>query len=106
MAIAGVYLFRASIFDAIQRIRPSGRNELEITDAIQVLIDDGLPVASYNLNGWWIDAGKPNAIIMANQLVLEELPYTPAPEQSAQIEGESEVSHRVLMGATAALLTA
>ena len=98
MAIAGVYLFRASIFDAIQRIRPSGRNELEITDAIQVLINDGLPVASYKLNGWWIDAGKPNAIIMANQLVLEELPYTPAPEQSEQIEGESEVSHRVLIG--------
>ena len=96
--IAGVYLFRASIFDAIQRIKPSGRNELEITDAIQVLIDDKLPVASYQLDGWWIDAGKPNAIIMANQLVLEELPYTPAPEQSDQIEGESEVSHRVLIG--------
>lgn len=98
LAIAGVYLFRASIFDAIQRIKPSGRNELEITDAIQVLIDDGLPVASYKLNGWWIDAGKPDAIIMANQLVLEELPYSPAPENSGQIEGESEVSHRVLVG--------
>ncbi len=98
LAIAGVYLFRPSIFDAIQRIKPSGRNELEITDAIQVLIDDKLPVASYQLGGWWIDAGKPNAIIMANQLVLEELPYTPAPEQSDQIEGESEVSHRVLIG--------
>ncbi len=98
MAIAGVYLFRASIFDAIQRITPSGRNELEITDAIQVLIDDGFSVASYNLNGWWIDAGKPDAIVMANQLVLEELPYTPAPEQSEQIEGESEISHRVIIG--------
>ncbi|MCY3781977.1 MAG: glucose-1-phosphate thymidylyltransferase [Chloroflexi bacterium] len=98
LAIAGVYLFRASIFDAIQRIKPSGRNELEITDAIQVLIDDGLPVASYRLSGWWIDAGKPDAIIMANQLVLEALPYTPAPEQSEQIEGESEVSHRVIIG--------
>ncbi len=98
LAIAGVYLFRASIFDAIKRIKPSGRNELEITDAIQVLINDGLPVASYELSGWWIDAGKPNAIIMANQLVLEALPYTPAPENSDQIEGESEVSHRVLIG--------
>ncbi len=98
MAIAGVYLFRASIFDAIQRIKPSGRNELEITDAIQALINEGLPVASYRLNGWWIDAGKPDAIIMANQLVLEELPYTPAPEQSEQIIGSSEVSHRVLIG--------
>ena len=97
LAIAGVYLFRSSIFDAIKRIEPSGRNELEITDAIQVLINDGYPVASYELNGWWIDAGKPNAIIMANQLVLEELPYTPAPE-NGQIEGDSEVSHRVLIG--------
>ncbi len=98
LAIAGVYLFRKSIFDAISRIKPSGRNELEITDAIQVLIDDGLPVTSYELSGWWIDAGKPDAIIMANQLVLEELPYTPAPETSQQIEGQSEVSHRVLIG--------
>ena len=98
LAIAGVYLFRSSIFDAIKRISPSGRNELEITDAIQVLINDGNRVASYKLDGWWIDAGKPDAIIMANQLVLEELPYSPAPENSDQIEGDSEVSHRVLIG--------
>ncbi len=98
LAISGVYLFRKSIFDAISRIKPSGRNELEITDAIQVLIDDGHPVAAYELSGWWIDAGKPDAIIMANQLVLEELPYTPAPENGGQVEGNSEVSHRVLIG--------
>ena len=99
LAIAGVYLFRSTIFDAIGRIKPSGRNELEITDAIQVLISDGHAVASYQLNGWWIDAGKPDAIIMANQLVLEGLPYSPAPENGVQIEGNSEVSHRVLIGA-------
>ena len=98
LAITGVYLFRKSVFDAISRIKPSGRNELEITDAIQVLISDGHAVASYELSGWWIDAGKPDAIIMANQLVLEELPYTPAPENGGQIEGKSEVSHRVLIG--------
>ena len=98
LAIAGVYLFRSSIFDAIKRIKPSSRNELEITDAIQVLINDARHVASYELNGWWIDAGKPDAIIMANQLVLEELPYTPAPENGGQVEGDSEVSHRVLIG--------
>ena len=98
LAITGVYLFRKSIFDAISRIKPSGRNELEITDAIQVLVSDGFPVTSYELDGWWIDAGKPDAIIMANQLVLEELPYTPAPENGGQVEGNSEVSHRVLIG--------
>ena len=97
LAIAGVYLFRPSIFDAIGRIKPSSRNELEITDAIQVAVSAGQRVASYQLQGWWIDAGKPNAIIMANQLVLEALPYTPAPE-NGHIQGSSEVSHRVLIG--------
>lgn len=98
LAISGVYLFRSSIFDAISRIKPSKRNELEITDAIQRLIDDGKRVMSYKLQGWWIDAGKPDAIILANQLVLEELPYTPALEKSEQLVGKSEVSHRVILG--------
>lgn len=98
LAIAGVYLFRPSIFDAISRISPSWRNELEITDAIQTIITDGKPVQSYILKGWWIDAGKPDAIILANQLVLEELPYTPAPENKEQVIGRSEVSHRVILG--------
>lgn len=98
LAIAGVYLFRPSIFDAIGRIKPSWRNELEITDAIQTIINDGRQVCAYILKGWWIDAGKPDAIVLANQLVLEELPYTPAPEDKGHIIGRSEVSHRVLLG--------
>jgi len=98
LAIAGVYLFKASIFDAIGRIKPSWRNELEITDAIQTLVNDGKRVDSYTLKGWWIDAGKPEAIILANQLVLEETPYMPAPESKEQIIGKSEVSHRVFLG--------
>lgn len=98
LAIAGVYLFRPVVFDAISKIKPSWRNELEITDAIQKLIDEGHAVSPYILSGWWIDAGKPDAIIQANQLVLGELPYTPAPEDGGQIIGKSEVSHRVLLG--------
>jgi len=98
LAIAGVYLFRSSIFDAIGKIKPSWRNELEITDAIQQLVNDGHVVKPYILKGWWIDAGKPDAIVLANQLVLEELPYTPAPEDKNRIIGSSEVSHRVLVG--------
>lgn len=95
LAIAGVYLFRKSIFDAIANIKPSQRNELEITDAIQYLISSGHTVQPYKLTGWWIDAGKPDAIIQANQLVLGELPYTPAPENGHQ---NSDVSHRVILG--------
>ncbi len=98
LAIAGVYLFRKSIFDAIANIKPSQRNELEITDAIQYLINQGHAVQPYKLNGWWIDAGKPDAIIQANHLVLGELPYTPAPENGNQVIGKSEVSHRVILG--------
>lgn len=104
LAIAGVYLFRPSIFNAISRIKPSWRNELEITDAIQMIINDGNQVCPYILKGWWIDAGKPDAIVLANQLVLEELPYTPAPEDKGQIVGRSEVSHRVLLGANSQVI--
>jgi len=99
LAIAGVYLFRKSIFDAISKIKPSWRNELEITDAIQVLIDETSGVSSYRLEGWWIDAGKPDPIVLANQLVLEELPYSPPPEENSEhIVGNCEVSHRVVIG--------
>ena len=86
-----------SIFNAISKIKPSWRNELEITDAIQQLISEGGAVQHYTLKGWWIDAGKPDAIINANQLVLGEMPYSPAPE-NGKIEGESEVSNRVVLG--------
>jgi glucose-1-phosphate thymidylyltransferase len=99
LAIAGVYLFRSSIFEAIGKIKPSARGELEITDAIQALIDTGAPVTPYKLDGWFIDAGKPDPIIMANQLVLEQLPYSPPPDESSgKLFGKCEVSHRVLLG--------
>jgi glucose-1-phosphate thymidylyltransferase len=98
LAISGVYLFRPSIFDAISRITPSWRNELEITDAIQRLVDDGHRVDSYKIKGWWVDAGKPDSIVLANQLVLEELPYTPANEDKTQVIGNSTVTHRVILG--------
>jgi glucose-1-phosphate thymidylyltransferase len=96
LAISGVYLFRPSIFEAIGNIKPSWRNELEITDAIQELINQGNPVQAYKINGWWIDAGKPDAIIQANQLVLGDLPFTPAPEGENIVK--SDVSHRVILG--------
>ena len=98
LAIAGVYLFRPSIFDSISKIKPSKRNELEITDAIQHLIDTGAKVTHYKITGWWIDAGKPDSIIQANQLVLGELPYTPAPDDRSVIIGRCDISPRVLIG--------
>ncbi|MEQ8672977.1 MAG: glucose-1-phosphate thymidylyltransferase [Aggregatilineales bacterium] len=101
LAICGVYMFRKSIFESIAKIRPSWRNELEITDAIQRLIageHGDVKIEAYVLQGWWIDAGKPSAIINANQLVLGDLPYTPSPPNGGYIRGNSDVSHRVILG--------
>jgi glucose-1-phosphate thymidylyltransferase len=95
-AISGVYMFRPSIFEAIANIKPSWRNELEITDAIQWLITHDKPVQAYKISGWWIDAGKPDAIIQASQLVLGDMPYTAAPTGDNIID--SDVSARVTLG--------
>lgn len=96
LAISGVYLFRKSIFDAIANIKPSWRNEYEITDAIQYLISTDKRVTYYTIGGWWIDAGKPDAIIRANQLVMGDMPYTPPLEGDNIIK--SQVSARVVLG--------
>jgi glucose-1-phosphate thymidylyltransferase len=101
LAIAGTYIFQPDIFDAIDHIQPSWRNEYEITDAIQYLLDQGKTVVPYVVNGWWIDAGKPESIVLANQLVLEQLPYTPAYNNDERIIGSSRVSHRVVLGENA-----
>ncbi|MGH9077253.1 MAG: glucose-1-phosphate thymidylyltransferase [Acidimicrobiales bacterium] len=71
LALVGVYLFDRTIHEAVAAIVPSARNELEITDAIQWMIDRGYPVRSQILAGWWIDTGKLTPLLEANRLVLE-----------------------------------
>lgn len=73
-ALVGVYLFDASIHPIIERLTPSKRGELEITDAIQGLIESGGHVRSHIVTGWWKDTGTVEAILDANRLVLEDLP--------------------------------
>jgi glucose-1-phosphate thymidylyltransferase len=71
LAVIGIYLFDANVFEAVGRIRPSARGELEITDTIQWLIDAGLDVQAHILADWWIDTGKMEDMLEANRLVLD-----------------------------------
>ena len=73
LAVIGIYFFDARVFDAIDRITASARGELEITDTIQRLIDDGLDVRAEAITGRWIDTGKHDDLLEANNLILEDL---------------------------------
>ena len=73
LALVGVYMFTPAIFDAARSIEPSGRGELEITDAIQTLVDRGLRVDPHIVHGWWKDTGQVQDMLEANRLILDDL---------------------------------
>jgi glucose-1-phosphate thymidylyltransferase len=73
LALAGVYFFRSTIFPAIEKLKPSWRNELEITEAIENLLETGGKIQYHEVSGWWKDTGRPEDILEANQLVLNDL---------------------------------
>jgi len=72
-AVIGVYLFTSKVLDAVEEIQPSQRNLLEITDAIQWLIDHGHKVKSAFVTDWWKDTGKPEDILDVNRLILDDI---------------------------------
>jgi glucose-1-phosphate thymidylyltransferase len=98
LALVGVYMFTPVVHDAARSIKPSGRGELEITDAIQHLVDRGLRVEPHIVRGWWKDTGQLEDMLAANRLVLDTI--------EARIEGElidSQVDGRVVVEAGARL---
>jgi glucose-1-phosphate thymidylyltransferase len=98
LALVGVYMFTPSIFDAARAIQPSGRGELEITDAIQHVVDSGRRVDPHIVHGWWKDTGRVEDMLEANRLILDDL--------TERLEGElvdSRVEGRVVIEAGARL---
>jgi glucose-1-phosphate thymidylyltransferase len=98
LALVGVYMFTATVHEAARAIKPSARGELEITDAIQHLVDTGLRVDPHIVQGWWKDTGRLDDMLAANRLVLDTI--------ATRIDGElvdSQIEGRVIVEAGARL---
>jgi glucose-1-phosphate thymidylyltransferase len=99
LALAGAYLFNDSIFEAAKKIKPSWRNELEITDAIQFLVEHEKKISVQHIDGWWKDTGKPDDLLEANQLVLDDLQsrFDGVVDPSCQILGKVSVGKNTII---------
>ena len=99
LALVGVYMFSPAVFESVRRIRPSFRNELEITDAIQDLIDRGLEVRPHIVDGWWKDTGKLDDMLEANRLILDTI----ARRIDGSVDAESRIEGKVIVEAGAVI---
>ena len=101
LALVGVYMFTPAIFDAARSIEPSGRGELEITDAIQALVNRGMRVDPHIVHGWWKDTGQVQDMLEANRLILDDLdPRIDGELVDSRVEGRVVVEEGALLERT------
>ncbi|MEA2005358.1 MAG: glucose-1-phosphate thymidylyltransferase [Acidobacteriota bacterium] len=93
LALVGVYMFDSHIFEAVKAIKPSWRNELEITDAIQYLVEQGYEVQPHIVKGWWKDTGKIEDILEANRLILETIKG----KNEGEVDSASKINGQVIL---------
>ena len=93
LALVGVYIFSPSVHEAVRNLKPSWRGELEITEAIQWLIDHGNTVRSSVISGYWKDTGNVADMLEVNRMVLE----TAEPRQHGTVDAGSEIIGRVVI---------
>ncbi|MEM2897414.1 MAG: glucose-1-phosphate thymidylyltransferase [Candidatus Bathyarchaeia archaeon] len=93
-ALTGIYFLNPTIFEMIRKLKPSWRGEIEITDATQLLINNGYRVDYRFVEGWWKDTGTPEDILEANRLVLDEL----EPQVKGEIGDKNSIQGRVSIG--------
>ena len=102
LALIGIYFLTSRIFDVIRDLRPSWRGEFEITDALQSMVERGYSVGYAVHDGWWLDTGKKDDILLANQLVLDEK-ATRRISDGAELKG-SRIDGRVMISEGAKVL--
>jgi len=94
LAVIGVYAFNHSFFEVYPKLKPSWRNEYEITGAIDLLIKEGYKVIAHHVEGWWKDTGKPEDILEANHLILDGMET----RNEGTVEEGASVIGRVVIG--------
>ena len=94
LAVIGIYFLTPKIFDIIDNLKPSWRGELEITDALQMLMDKGNKIEYDTVTGWWKDTGTPEDIIHANKLVLDSI----GTENQFLIDDDSTIKDGIIIG--------
>jgi glucose-1-phosphate thymidylyltransferase len=94
LAVIGIYFLTPKIFGVIDRLKPSWRGEFEITEALQMLMDDGDKIEYDTVTGWWKDTGTPEDIIHANKLVLDSI----GTENQFLIDDNAEITNNVVIG--------